>query len=59
MIQEFSGVARVFAGDEINRFQNFQSSSRDVGEISDWRGDQIDGSEHRLIQDERKSYFRF
>jgi hypothetical protein len=48
MIQEFEGVAGVFAGDLLNFFENAQSAEGDVFEVADGSGDQIEAAARRV-----------
>jgi hypothetical protein len=41
-------VARIFAGDQVNRFQSFDGAKSNVLQISDWRSDKKKRSGHRL-----------
>jgi hypothetical protein len=40
MAQEISGMARVFAGDDVGALQHLQRAERDVAESPDGRGDE-------------------
>ena len=48
MIQEFEGVAGVFAGDLLNFFENAQGAEGDVFEVADGSGDQIEAAARRV-----------
>jgi len=41
VIEELLRLARVFAGDYVNFFQDAQRSQGDVFEIADWGGDEV------------------
>lgn len=42
MREQMAAVAGVFAGDEIDGFQNLQRAKRDVAEVSDGCGDEVE-----------------
>ena len=42
MAEEFQGLARVFAGDQVNFLEHAQGAQGDVFEIADGRGDEIE-----------------
>ena len=48
MIQEFEGVAGVFAGDLLDFFENAQGAEGDVFEVADGSGDQIEAATRRV-----------
>jgi hypothetical protein len=43
MIEELDGLTRVFTRDEVDLFQNFQSATGDIAEVSDGCGDNEEG----------------
>jgi hypothetical protein len=40
--QQMAGVSRVFAGDQIDAFQDFERAKRDVAEVADGSGDEVE-----------------
>jgi hypothetical protein len=42
MIQKFLGLAGVFAGDAIHATKNFERAKRDVAEVADGSGDEVE-----------------
>jgi hypothetical protein len=48
MFEQFACVPRVFARDQVNRFERFYRAGGDVCEVSDGSGDKKKRSRHRM-----------
>ena len=46
MVQQFTGVPRVLAGDNVHRPQNVQGAERDVLQVADRRSNKVKRSRH-------------
>src|SRR5277367_2493548 len=51
MIEQFAGLARVFAGDAVHFLQRPQRAERDILEIADRRGHDVKSSAHLSCTD--------
>jgi hypothetical protein len=51
MIEKFLGLARVFAGDAVDIAQNFKRAQRDIAQIADGSGDEVEAGGERLGRD--------
>ena len=54
MVQEFSGVPRVFAGNDVNFAQHSQRAMSDVFQVANGRGNDVERSRHAAILSSRQ-----
>src|SRR4030095_8690982 len=58
VLQQMAGVSRVFAGDQIDAFQDFERAERNVTEVADGSGDEVEQGKSEVRGQKRRQRLR-